>query len=129
MYPNNMKKFICIFLAVWLPLFISAAGATSLQMTLANVDAQSQATTIEIPPCHQHMASSSEKTQQNDETPSKQHHLCAVCGFCVVTSGFASLTHAFNLQTVTLTSPQPLSFVAVFHSQTYPPAIKPPISH
>lgn len=129
-YPKTMlKKFICIFLLIWLPLFISAASAASLQMTMANLNAEMQNNMADVPPCHQHASDAQENSSSNNKVHNKQHHICNLCGFCLVASGFANVPHALNVLTTDFTSSQPAFFTAVFHSQTYPPAIKPPILH
>lgn len=123
-----LKKFICIFLLAWLPLFTSAASAASLQMTFANLNAEMQSNMADTAPCHQHVHDAN-STNSHNQMPSKQHHVCTVCGFCVVASGFANIPHGLSLHTTRLTSSQPAFFTAVVHSQTYPPAIKPPIQY
>lgn len=124
-----LKKFICIFLLAWLPLFISAASAASLQMALANLNAEMQTNMAAIDACHQHASDAQENSNANNEVHSKQHHVCTVCGFCVVASGFASIAHTPIVQTTDVTTSQPAFFTAVFHALTYPPVIKPPILH
>lgn len=124
-----LKKLFCIFLIAWLPLFISTASAASLQMTLTNLNAAMQSNMVDVTPCHQHASDTQENSKKHNEVPSKQHHVCTVCGFCAVSSGYANMPHAFNLQMTSFSASQPAYFTAVFHSQSYPPAIRPPILH
>ncbi len=124
-----LKKFICIFLLAWLPLFISAASAASLQMVLANLNAEMQTNMPTIDSCHQHASDAQENSNANNEVHSKHHHVCTVCGFCVVASGFANIPHALTVHTAEFSASQPAFFMAAFHPQTYPPTVKPPILH
>ena len=124
-----MKKWICILLACWLPLFISAASAASMQMAIVNqsVTAGSEKNIADMP-CHQVVKDAQATSQRpSEQTPGNQHHVCAACVFCVITGSFANFSHDISVHPSALTSTQPIFFTPSFHSQTYPPAIKPPI--
>lgn len=114
-----------------------AANVMSLQMALAEqtFTSTAQAQHDEMP-CH-HMAdehqgmhhSADDQTAGDhapgDQTSSKHH--CTVCGFCMVTTGVAHLDAFPTVSLIAQSSVAPLFAVDPVHSQTYPPAIKPPI--
>jgi hypothetical protein len=110
-----MKKLICLFLMLWLPLFMGSAWAMSMQMQLENQQVQmSQKSHMS---CH-------EKSNKNQSTSS---HKCAVCGMCALVNGTANFNTApvLNFATSQFTAPQ--FFYVAFTSQEYPPSYKPPI--
>jgi hypothetical protein len=126
-----MKKRLCLFLICWLPWFVMAANVMAMQMLLPQAPV-SQYMHDEHPshemeamsemPCHQHEAMhASEKTSS-----SKAHH-CDVCGFCAISGGVAHFDAVSNLDLIASSSAAPLFMAAPVHSQTYPPAVKPPI--
>jgi hypothetical protein len=123
-----MRKRLCLLLICWLPCFVMAANVMSLQMALAEhalngVVAQSQSAEM---PCH-HMADDHQQMQHatDDEAPAKHH--CTVCGFCMVSTGVAHLETFPRVAIIAQTAAAPLFEADPVHSQTYPPAIKPPI--
>lgn len=121
-----MKKMICIVLLAWLPLFVSAAGAASLQMTLDNHNINTHNSDSAEPACHQHSVVDQSKEAPN-QLPKGHHHFCSACGFCAVANGFVHLAPQITVPPSHLSPIQPALFTIAVHSQTYPPAIKPPI--
>lgn len=124
-----MKKRLCIFLICWLPCFVMAANVMAMQMVLAQsapvsqqMDAMHDALAMSEMPCHQHPANPS-----SSETTSPKAHHCDVCGFCAISGGVAHFQAVSNLPLSALRSDAPLFVAAPVHSQTYPPAIRPPI--
>jgi hypothetical protein len=113
-----MKKLICLVLVFWLPLFFVAANAMALEMALPSHVKTSSAMEM---PCH-----NTQHNQHQSDLPSSKHH-CAVCGFCVIGGGtvFICQTTLFYFGRAQNTAP--LFFALHSLSQTYPPAIKPPI--
>lgn len=122
-----MRKRLCLLLICWLPCFVMAANVMSLQMALAEQTfiSTAQAQHDEMP-CH-HMADEHQDMHHaaGDQTTSKHH--CTVCGFCMVTTGVAHLDAFPTVSLIAQSSAAPLFAADPVHSQTYPPAIKPPI--
>jgi hypothetical protein len=126
-----MRKRLCLLLICWLPCFVMAANVMSFQMALAEqviaTNDQTQAM-----PCH-HMAAHSTEADgpaghdsTGDHAPAS-HHACTVCGFCVMSTGVARLDAFPRIAILTQSAAVPLFAADPVHSQTYPPAIKPPI--
>lgn len=114
----RMKRLICILLIGWLPCFSVVAQAMALQMqTQEFVDNQQS-----MMACHEHGDQG-----QSDHKTLPETHRCQVCGFCVVTSGVADIDFQPQISTQFSAAGKLPLFAAVFHSLTYPPAIKPPI--
>ncbi|MGP1717758.1 MAG: hypothetical protein ACTS9Y_11315 [Methylophilus sp.] len=128
-----MKKRLCIFLICWLPCFVMAASVMSMQMMLSQLSLETQqaaahahdAQAMSEMPCHEHQSAHSSETA--NETSTTQIHHCDVCGFCAISGGVAHFHALSNLPLLALSSAAPLFMGAPVHSQTYPPAIKPPI--
>ncbi len=117
-YHTSMKRIICLFLMLWLPLFMGSAWAMSMQMALESQHVQTKH--IAVKPsmsCHE----SSAKTHKN------QSDKCAVCGMCALVNGTANFTTAPILNLTASASPKPPFFYIAFISQDYPPNYKPPI--
>ncbi|MFM9913394.1 MAG: hypothetical protein ACKVN9_07670 [Methylophilaceae bacterium] len=116
-----MKRLICLFLILWLPLFTGAALAMGTQMQVAN--ALQQLEKAPTSPCH-------DMQNMDSQQPASKHcnGSCFACGVC-----------AFGFQAVSFmiisTFVAPLASAAptlnlpdlAFISQLYPPALKPPI--
>lgn len=102
-----------------------AANVMSLQMTLAEqaLVTASQPQHGEMP-CH-HTATSEPDMHHADHPPAKHH--CTVCGFCMVGAAVAHLDTFPRVSLLAQTTAAPLFEADPVHSQTYPPAIKPPI--
>ncbi len=120
-----MKKVICLFLMLWLPLFMGSAWAMNMQMELQNqlqqVTQQSQTMahsmiTITQMPASCHMSTASE--------PNKK---CPTCSMCVLANASASFDTAPNFHVLSTTSLTPPYSAVAFYSQDLPPTIKPPI--
>jgi len=110
-----MKKFICILLLSWLPVFMLASNAMAMQMALNNTH-QMPATEMQHA-CH-------ESKNEATATHSKAHQ-CVVCTMCVLSHAVA-FTSAANSVSQSLHHPQPLFDEARFSSLDSPPALKPP---
>lgn len=113
-YPIAMKKLICILLIGWLPVFMVAANAMSLQMKTKTMhdDMQVQSSM----PCH----------GEPDDVPSKSHN-CISCGLCVVATSvpFMPVPPALNIPVFKSFK---LSFAEnEFKSINHSPAYRPPI--
>lgn len=113
-YPIAMKKLICILLIGWLPLFMVAANAMSLQMKTKTMhdDMQVQSSM----PCH----------GEPDDVPSESHN-CISCGLCVVATSvpFTPVPPALNIPVFKSFK---LSFAEdEFKSINHSPAYRPPI--
>jgi hypothetical protein len=122
-----MRKRLCLFLICWLPCFVMAANVMSLQMALAEhpVSITAQAQQDEMP-CHD-MADEHQGMHHASDHPTTAKHHCTVCGFCMVTTGVAHLDAFPGVSIIAQSSAAPLFAADPVHSQTYPPAIKPPI--
>ncbi|QDC44456.1 hypothetical protein [Methylophilus medardicus] len=123
-----MRKHICLLLILWLPCFVMAANVMSLQMALAQ---QSLSTTVDRQmPCHQHAAEHAHTQATAQHSPPHQapmSHHCTVCGFCLVSAGLAHLNTFPQVILSAQPTSTPLFEADPVHTQTYPPAIKPPI--
>jgi len=104
-----------------------AANVMSLQMVLAE---QASIITVQASldemPCH-HMADEHQGMQHSADHQTTVKHHCTVCGFCMVTTGVAHLDAFPTVSLIAQSSVAPLFAADPVHSQTYPPAIKPPI--
>ena len=117
-----MKKLLCLFLLLWLPLFSAAAAAMSMQMQLSAAPAQA-----EHMPCHEASTTHHDAAQPccDDHNASHNCFACGVCAFSHASSYPVGLA-ALALPVPDTSSPGYLA--RVFSSQLYPPALKPPIS-
>ncbi|HWU67163.1 MAG TPA: hypothetical protein VNZ84_09135 [Methylophilus sp.] len=122
-----MRKRLCLFLICWFPCFVMAANVMSMQMALAQhaLPNMVQVQSAEMP-CH-HMADASHETQHTTEQHAPGNHSCTVCGFCMVSTGVAHLDLFPSISIIVQSAAAPLYVADPVHSQTYPPAIKPPI--
>ena len=121
-----MKKLLCIFLMLWLPLFSAAAAAMSMQMQLTQTE--TVATQAEAMPCHDVATNTDTGVQQPCCGDHETSHDCFACGVC-------AFSHASSYPALVAAPafPHPVSAAPgyldrVFFSQLYPPALKPPIS-
>lgn len=123
-YLKNMKKFICLCLILWLPLFTGAALAMGAQMEAAGA----LQTTLQTPhaACHDMQQTDS---QHQPATPCKHctGH-CFACGVCTFGCQAVNfLTSAYTFAP-TINAFKPVLPDLAFNSQLYPPALKPPIA-
>jgi len=126
-----MRKRLCLLLICWLPCFVMAANVMSLQMALAE-RAIANTSQTQAMPCHymaEHgmEADSHASHAATDDPAPANHHACTVCGFCVISTGVAHLDAFPRIAVLTQSAAAPLFAADPVHSQTYPPAIKPPI--
>lgn len=113
-YHIAMKKLICILLIGWLPVFMVAANAMSLQMMTKTMHGDMQVQSSM--PCH----------SEPDDVPSKSHN-CISCGLCVVatSAAFTPVAPALNIPVFKSFN---LSFADdEFKSINHSPAYRPPI--
>jgi len=114
-----MKKLICLFLMLWLPLFMASAWAMNMQMQL---DSTAHDVVITHMSCH-------DDTNQAQGNQAHKTHQCLACGICALANASASFSTAPFLNLTAKLSSAPLPVNVVFSSQDYPPAYKPPISN
>lgn len=125
-----MKRFICLFLMLWLPLFTGSAWAMSTQMQYDKLQSamEGSSQTAETP-CHdmQHEADPVPASNEQSQHSHCTGHNCFACGVCIYAGSFTmpTLQHVF---TPLLSNAKPAQFDETFASQLYPPALKPPIS-
>ena len=121
-----MKKLICVFLMVWLPLFMGSAWAMNMQMELQNqlpqVTTNSSVATDMPMNCHMNMMNSTSGKHSN-----QPHQKCATCGICAVANASASFNTVPNFDLPVTHSSAPYLLQVAFTSQDLPPTIKPPI--
>lgn len=129
-----MKKLICLFLMLWLPLFTGSAWAMSTQMQLGKLQSampESAAEPAAHPPCHEmqpgEQATHSPAPSTQDHNQHCNGHNCFACGVCIYASSYTT-PMAQTLFTPLLSHAKPVQFDSVFASQLYPPALKPPIA-
>ncbi len=121
MYSKNMKKLICLFLMLWLPLFTGAALAMSTQMQVADALQQVQKTMPMA--CHELPADTQHQPAKHG---CNSHCLaCGVCAFGCNTASFMMTSYVFS---ATAISPAPNPADLVFSFPFYPPAFRPPIA-
>lgn len=125
-----MKKFICLLLVLWLPLFSGAAAAMSLQMQLAAMPAVAHDM-----PCHETAPdpqpaadAAADHAAQPCCDEHEASHNCFACGVCALVHSTTSATPGQQLTLPALASSAPHYYGRIFSSQLYPPALKPPIS-
>jgi hypothetical protein len=113
-----MKRYFCIFLMSWLPLFMASASAMSMQMAFASNHAAILQSSSHMP-CHEDV--SKHPPSQN------QKHFCMVCGFCVIANGVVINNTVPEFHMHQVASTKSVFVDVVFYSLQHPPAIKPPI--
>jgi len=116
-----VKKLVCILLLSWLPVFIAAAHAMSMQMAWNQISTATDSAPLGLVThdCH------TDTHDKSDRNATK--HVCVACGVCTMSHAAYFETEKAMLLTATQTA-QPLGFAVVYISKYYPPAIKPPIS-
>lgn len=118
-----MKKLVCLFLMLWLPLSAGSAWAMSTQMQV-NAALDMAAETAMDMPCHDMDAAGDDQGKGNTHC---LKHNCAACGACFSTSmagAPAGTAFAFAARPTQVTPAADNLPV----SQTYPPALRPPIA-
>ena len=125
-----MKRFICLFLMLWLPLFTGSAWAMSAQMQYEKLKSAMEASSQTAEPaCHdmQHEAVTAPVSKEQSTHAHCTGHNCFACGVCIYASSFAmpALQHVL---TPLLSHAKPFQYDEAFASQRYPPALKPPIA-
>ena len=125
-----MKRFICLFLMLWLPLFTGSAWAMSAQMQYDNLRAVMEAPSQNAEPsCHEmgHEAASVPVSKEPSPHAHCKGHNCFACGVCIYASSFA-VPVLQHVSTPLLSHTKPFQYDVTFASQLYPPALKPPIA-
>ena len=111
-----MKKFLCIFLVVWLPLSMSVAKAMSTQMMLsAQLSSDKQLSSNTSESCHTHI-------QQYEKSDTCKH-----CLSCVLAMATATFNDFIVFSTPPKTSTKYLPLESKLVSAQLDSAIKPPI--
>lgn len=108
---------------LWLPISASSAWAMSMQMQV-NAALDTPADTIMDMPCHDTASADIDSTL--DHEPGTKHN-CSACGACftVLATGMPSAVY-FSSAALTSLAGMPADDQTV--SQTYPPALRPPIA-
>jgi hypothetical protein len=134
-----MKRCICLFLMLWLPVFTGSAWAMSTQMQLERVqDTIAQTATMASSEhrCHEMQADANTVDQVDRSMPSGDKpshgkhcngHDCFACGVCISATSYTGPAQQ-DIHTPSLSHANPEQPQRVFASQGYPPALKPPIS-
>jgi hypothetical protein len=118
-----MKKIICLLLMLWLPISASWAWAMSMQMQVhAALDTPTD-TAMDMP-CHD-MAAGNSDSDLNHEPGIK--HNCSACGACFTVLATGAPLAVYFASAV-LSSQAVLPADDQIVSQTYPPALRPPIT-
>lgn len=141
---HSMKKMLCLFLILWWPLFAMAAQRMQLEMQIAsspigtqNANEQAETHQAATGACHHHSVAMTEAEYLDvkDSGIVGSHlgghgliHTCKMCGYCAVLAGFSDFTAFPNVIGFASVVVKPVLPTLFFHSQSYPPAIKPPIS-
>jgi hypothetical protein len=116
-----MKKYICMFLISWLPIFMASANAMSMQMAFTNQHANAHDMTQVS--CH-------EDAQKMHQHAAEHHqpHNCTLCGFCIAVGSAAIFNPMPLIHVHALVDTKPVFIDVRFNSLQTPPAFKPPIS-
>ena len=122
-----MKKLLCLFLLLWLPLFSAAAAAMDMQMQVIQTTPEAASAAVDAMPCHDEAAAADTAVQPccGDQQTSHDCFACGVCAFSHANSYPAAIAAPALPHPV---SAAPAYLDRVFSSQLYPPALKPPIS-
>ncbi len=115
-----MRKIICIVLMCWLPLFMGAASAMSMQMELGNLQNSAETACPYMPDMKM-----SDMQAGKSEHKSSHNNSCAACAIASASASYNAVP-IFNV--VTSANDLPRAVNVAFPSQDFPPAIKPPIS-
>jgi hypothetical protein len=124
-----MRKIICIVLMCWLPLFMGAANAMSMQMALGSLQNSAETTCPYMADMKMSemagmkMADMSKMTKSS-EHKSSHHSTCAACAIASASASYNAMP-IFNV--VASANDLPRAVNVTFPSQDLPPAIKPPI--
>lgn len=143
-----MRKFLCLLLVLWLPLFTGSAWAMRTQMQLDQLQGMAETHMLASHPCHDmpgmqvsghdDHATPSTMAMQDTEKPGAtdagkqdrnghcQGHDCFACGICLHATNF-TLTVMPPMPAPMLSHAKPVTHETVFASLRYPPALKPPI--
>ena len=116
-----MKRWICVLLIAWLPVFMVTADAMGMQMRLQQ--------------SHHVVQQSHHVVQQPNQSchhaPAKQTKnktsLCILCGFCALAIAIAPLDFTPSFDAFLLTSTRPIFVDVIFTSNNLAPALRPPI--
>lgn len=136
---QSMKKMLCLFLILWWPLFAMAAQRMELEMEIASgvIGQHPETLNSAIETCHHQMVAGVEANDldakayaslSHDFDGHGKSHTCKLCGYCAVLAGFSDFTAFPNVIGFASVVVKPVLPTLFFHSQSYPPAIKPPIS-
>lgn len=117
-----MKKLICLFLMLWLPISAGSAWAMSTQMQLGNAFDAAAETAMDMP-CHDMEA---HDDPASDQEPASKHN-CCVCGACFTILAIGTPSAVYFSSTI-VTSRAALLADDQTISLTYPPALRPPIA-
>lgn len=122
-YIEFMKKFLCRFLMLWLPLFMQSAWAMSTHMALDAVAIETIHIEISSPTDHCHPS----KKIATHQKSSNHHQSCGHCVVCAMANASASFRYAFTFSSSYLSQTVPIFFSLDYLSTTLPHAYKPPI--
>lgn len=121
---NSIRKFIAVFLAIWLPLFSGAvlAASVSMQMQSGSCHVAGMAAMQDMDE-YQHAVSYDQSAAQDQHEPS-----CTICGVChLACSGYLGVQAIKTpeiLQSPLLVTP----YLFSFHSITSTPLVPPPLA-
>ena len=117
-----MKKIICLFLMLWLPISASSAWAMSMQMQLSDAFDTPSETVMDMP-CHDMGVHEGPASDQE----SGLKHNCSACGACFTILATGTPSAAYFSSSI-VTSRAALTADDRIVSLTYPPALRPPIA-
>jgi len=122
-----MKRLICIFLMLWLPLFMGSASAMSMHMALENQSTDLGLLAHSVAKVQGGCHDDAEILPQTQSKSSNQKHQCFACGTCALANSSASFDTIPVFDILSQTSMTPQYFNVAFYSLGHPPVIKPPI--
>ena len=118
-----MKKLICLFLMLWLPISASSAWAMSTQMQVDAAFGSVEMARVDMP-CHDMAMENTDSAPGH--APGMQHN-CSACVACFSVFS-ADLSSPLHFTSTILTTRAILPTDGQTISQTYPPALRPPIT-
>lgn len=120
-----MRKIICLFLMLWLPISAGSAWAMSTQMQLDSAQGATSEPSADMP-CHDMGMMSADHTDSSDTEHGMKHN-CSACGACFSVF-MAEAPKAAAFAFAAPSSQAALLADDLLVSQTYPPALRPPIA-
>lgn len=111
------RKFIAVFLAIWLPLFSGSVLAASVSMQMPHGS------------CHEAgMEAMQDDHQHSDQSDDQHESSCSACGVChLACSGYLGVQQIKGMETIQSAS-SATPYLFSYHSITSTPLVPPPLA-